>query len=187
MAVFLVRIVGEPTPLDKKQAHTWMISGCSLLERHRTHSIVHLFFSGQSIFQMSPTFRRGLHQRKYLCTSVSAFQFMYLQNFSQSLMIFLERNSFFAALLATRLLSLSLYLKDTHLLASALVQTRFYGQILRRRWSWCLHYTPRHPEGFFTAVEPDLENGSIGVNFLCNCMWSHFDVKLWWLHFFLGR
>ena len=28
MAVFLGKIVSEPTPLDEKQPHTWMVSGC---------------------------------------------------------------------------------------------------------------------------------------------------------------
>lgn len=28
MAVFMGKIVSEPTPLDEKQPHTWMVSGC---------------------------------------------------------------------------------------------------------------------------------------------------------------
>ena len=43
--------------------HRWS-QDAPLLARHRTHGSVHLFYFGQSIFQMSQTVRRGLHQRK---------------------------------------------------------------------------------------------------------------------------
>ena len=60
---FWAELWESPLPwLKSNPTHGWS-QDASLLARHRTHGSVHLFFSEQSIFQMSQTVRREL-QRK---------------------------------------------------------------------------------------------------------------------------
>ena len=105
MAVLLGKMESESIPLDEKQPHTWMVSGCFTVGTMRDSWNRSPFLSAsfQTSFQTRQKVGRGLHQRSRLCTSLSTIQSLYFpQNPSRSRTFFLVRSGFFATLLEAK-------------------------------------------------------------------------------------